>query len=70
MKQNINIFLKNMAKFVLKNVKMQRLLLNIQIIWRKSIKILKSTTEIKYVKYKHRLMIWLLVWLVTKNLIK
>ena len=31
MKQNINIFLKNMTKFALKNVKMQRLLLNIQI---------------------------------------
>ena len=40
-------FIKNMKKLVLKSSKIQRLLLNIQIICRMSIKILKNTTQIE-----------------------
>ena len=50
-KQNVDVLLKNMKKLALKSTKMQRLLLNIQIICKMSIKILKSTTQIENVKY-------------------
>ena len=49
MKQNINILLKNVK--IMEASKIQRLSLNIQIICRMSIKMLKSTTQAENVTY-------------------
>ena len=51
MKQNINILLRKIKKFVVKIYKIQTLSLNIQIIRRMSIKILKNSTQAKNVMY-------------------
>ena len=50
-KQNINIFKKNPEKLILNTIKIQRFILNIQIIRRISAKILKSKSQIENVKY-------------------
>ena len=47
----MNILLKNLKELVLDIIKLQSLLLSIQIICRMSIKILKSTTQTKNVKH-------------------
>ena len=51
MMQNINMLLKNIKILVLKSMKIQGLLLNIQIICKMSIKILTSTALVENVKY-------------------
>ena len=51
MMQNINMLLNNIKILVLKSMKIQGLLLNIQIICKMSIKILTSTALVKNVKY-------------------
>ena len=51
MMQNINMLLNNIKILVLKSMKIQRLLLNIQIICKMSIKILTSTALVENVKY-------------------
>ena len=50
-KQNINILLKKVKIMILKISKIQRLLLNVQIIYKLFIKKLKSTTEADNVMY-------------------
>ena len=51
MMQNINMLLNNIKILVLKSMKIQGLLLNIQIICKMSIKILTSTALVENVKY-------------------
>ena len=51
MMQNINMLLNNIKILVLKSMKIQGLLLNIQIICKVSIKILTSTALVENVKY-------------------
>ena len=51
MKENINILFTNIKKLVLKMRKIQRLLLNIQIIFRISVKILRITIKAEIVLY-------------------
>ena len=51
MMQNINMLLNNIKILVLKSMKIQGLLLNIQIICKMSIKILRSTALVENVKY-------------------
>ena len=51
MMQNINMLLNNIKILVFKSMKIQGLLLNIQIIRKMSIKILTSTALVENVKY-------------------
>ena len=51
MKHNISILLKNVKILALNTVKIQRLLLNTQMIWIIFMKILESTIQVRNEKY-------------------